>query len=111
MPSLVATTSTPARKPFVRTHYVRTNYVYEEEHPLHLDLHPHQLLHHGRVHVLPDYPCYDHQQVDKDDPHYMVNRAIQSNPERFCSIFGYRKWPDNLLSHQVRNILDRVMHS
>ena len=25
MPSLVATTSTPARKPFVRTHYVRTN--------------------------------------------------------------------------------------
>ena len=24
MPSLVATTSTPARKPFVRTHYVRT---------------------------------------------------------------------------------------
>ena len=30
MPSLVATTSTPARKPFVRTHYVRTNY--EQEH-------------------------------------------------------------------------------
>ena len=28
MPSLVATTSTPARKPFVRTHYVRTNYKY-----------------------------------------------------------------------------------
>ena len=27
MPSLVATTSTPARKPFVRTHYVRTNYL------------------------------------------------------------------------------------
>ena len=27
MPSLVATTSTPARKPFVRTHYVRTNVV------------------------------------------------------------------------------------
>ena len=26
MPSLVATTSTPARKPFVRTHYVRTDY-------------------------------------------------------------------------------------
>ena len=26
MPSLVATTSTPARKPFVRTHYVRTNF-------------------------------------------------------------------------------------
>ena len=25
MPSLVATTSTPARKTFVRTHYVRTN--------------------------------------------------------------------------------------
>ena len=25
MPSLVATTSTPAWKPFVRTHYVRTN--------------------------------------------------------------------------------------
>ena len=25
MPSLVATKSTPARKPFVRTHYVRTN--------------------------------------------------------------------------------------
>ena len=25
MPSLVATTSTPARKLFVRTHYVRTN--------------------------------------------------------------------------------------
>ena len=25
MPSLVATTSTPAQKPFVRTHYVRTN--------------------------------------------------------------------------------------
>ena len=25
MPGLVATTSTPARKPFVRTHYVRTN--------------------------------------------------------------------------------------
>ena len=25
MLSLVATTSTPARKPFVRTHYVRTN--------------------------------------------------------------------------------------
>ena len=25
MPSLVATTSTPARKPFVRTHYVCTN--------------------------------------------------------------------------------------
>ena len=25
MPSLVATTSAPARKPFVRTHYVRTN--------------------------------------------------------------------------------------
>ena len=25
MPSLVATTSTPARKPFVHTHYVRTN--------------------------------------------------------------------------------------
>ena len=25
MPSLVATTYTPARKPFVRTHYVRTN--------------------------------------------------------------------------------------
>ena len=25
MPSLAATTSTPARKPFVRTHYVRTN--------------------------------------------------------------------------------------
>ena len=28
MPSLVATTSTPARKPFVRTHYVRTNNIY-----------------------------------------------------------------------------------
>ena len=26
MPSLVATTSTPARKPFVRTHYGRTNF-------------------------------------------------------------------------------------
>ena len=26
MPSLVATTSTPAWKPFVRTHYIRTNY-------------------------------------------------------------------------------------
>ena len=25
MPSLVATASTPARKPFVRTHYVRIN--------------------------------------------------------------------------------------
>ena len=34
MPSLVATTSTPARKPFVRTHYVRTKNnvrVYQEE--------------------------------------------------------------------------------
>ena len=27
MPSLVATTSTPAREPFVRTHYVRTKIV------------------------------------------------------------------------------------
>ena len=30
MPSLVATTSTPARKPFVRTHYVRTNMAFRQ---------------------------------------------------------------------------------
>ena len=31
MPSIVATTSTPARKPFVRTHYIRTNIEDSEE--------------------------------------------------------------------------------
>ena len=67
MPSLVATTSTPARKPFVRTHYVRTNKVVEN--PL-------------------SKPYFGHQHIDQHQPtspSRLIQRELQDNYQDYFS--------------------------